>query len=128
MNHVVQVNSLQCLFPDSGGVCFRIRARKPPGFFTSNFRLIFRTELVVKQVRASFHGQEFWSALNKVFGTALAATFRLTLHPIFLCPDHLDPSHFKFGKDEAIFDVFFNIFFFFIVTFPLRSDLAPLWE
>lgn len=89
---------------------------------TTNIQLIFRTELVVKQVRASFHGQEFWSALNKVFGTALAATFRLTLHPIFLCPDHLDPSHFKFGKDEAIFDVF--LYYFLNRNF---SFLGQIW-
>ena len=31
MNHALQVNSVQCVFPEGGGVCFRIRARKPPG-------------------------------------------------------------------------------------------------
>ena len=78
----------------------------------------------MKQVRFSFHGSEFWTVFSKVFGIALTATFRLTLHPVFLCPDHLDPSLFKFGKDEVIFDVI--IWHLYENYLRLRFGLGPV--
>lgn len=103
---------------DSGGLFIGIHATKSPG---ENFKKIFKNkklkyfellrisnfdnqtylDFVLKQARLRIIGEDFWKEIGKIIGKNILATFRLTVHPIVLCPDLLNPKDFRKGSTEV---------------------------
>eukprot|EP01114_Cavostelium_apophysatum_P000001 TRINITY_DN10001_c0_g1_i1.p1 TRINITY_DN10001_c0_g1~~TRINITY_DN10001_c0_g1_i1.p1 ORF type:complete len:291 (-),score=64.78 TRINITY_DN10001_c0_g1_i1:72-944(-) len=93
--HVLSLDSVECSFPSQGGINLRINATKPKDFS-------------IKQARLKIVGDEFWKVLSKVIGSAVIATFRLALHPLILCPDHLSLKDITKGKEQVSANILFG--------------------
>eukprot|EP00026_Physarum_polycephalum_P005409 Phypoly_transcript_05443.p1 GENE.Phypoly_transcript_05443~~Phypoly_transcript_05443.p1 ORF type:complete len:648 (+),score=125.59 Phypoly_transcript_05443:290-1945(+) len=83
----LQLHSVHVDLPETGGLVFTLRGTKDPRFS-------------ITQAKWIFEGKEFWTTLGDVFGHGMVSGAKMTLHPVDLCPNLMDPSDLAAGKVE----------------------------
>ena len=66
-----------------------------------SFRGVKPTGLALRQAYLRIVNEPFWLALAHVAPPSLVSAFRLTMHPLALCPAVLDPEEFTLGNAEV---------------------------
>lgn len=111
INHQIRVplltvDSVSFDLPSSGGLEIQLFLKKEKTFVVSNKENV-RCKLVGFFFKKKFSLKKkikrdgFWKTLGQVFGSSLISTFKIGFHPIYLCPDMLDPKEFKKGEEVA---------------------------
>jgi hypothetical protein len=58
-------------------------------------------DFTFKQARLRLGSEELWKLLALLVGPRVIASFKLAFHPLYLCPDYLNPSDFQKGSNKA---------------------------